>query len=325
MFDDAIEEFWAWWATAREPLAVAIETEAPTDILDELTDQLWRIHPELDWQIAPGTTARHALNLVSGGSRLLRLVAELWRRRGPADDEVWEYHPARQPFKPEPFLVAGLEVDPAAATATAVPDPLYHRLDLTVGHPAFEALGDDDARDVALYLLDAVLGEDEAERWVGLLTTVPEPIGEPIDALADVMADVTGTWETDGWEDVSDQYDGVVDARVDRSVKWIDHLDKPIYAEITIQGLSTDVDGMPVDLERSRLDTLTDELLARLGRLAVPMGVATGDGERSLHLFTSTNPSVSETIDAWIAENPNRAIERELAADEQWAYAEQWD
>ena len=31
------------------------------------------------------------------------------------------------------------------------------------------------------------------------------------------------------------------------------------------------------------------------------------------------------TVDAWIAENPNRAIEREFAADEQWAYAEQWD
>lgn len=325
MFDDAIEEFWDWWAGVRDDLATAIDREEATDLPEELSDKVWRIHPELDWQLAPGADARHALNLVSGGSRLLRLVAELWRRSGPPADETWEYHPARRPFPPRPFRVRGEEIDPADATVALDPDETYRRLDVTVGHPAFERLPESEGREVALYLLDAALGEDESERWVGLLHLTREPVGGPFADLPDTVDRLTDGWEVDGWEDVSEQYDGVVEARVDRSVKWIDHIDKPIYLEVTIPSLTNDDDGMPVDLERRRLDDITADLLAGLGDRAVLVGEATGDGERSLHLFVGTAPDVAETVDAWIAANPNRAIEREFAADEQWAYAEQWD
>ena len=325
VFDDAIEEFWEWWAGVRDRLADAIDHETPTDIPDELTDKVWRIHPELDWQLAPGSDARHSLNLVSGGTRILRLVAELWRRTGPAADDTWEYHAARVPFPPEAFLVSGQEVDPDDATISITPDTTYRRLDMEVGHPAFASLSDDDAREVAMYLLDAVLGEDDAERWVGILTTTPEPQATAYADLASTVARLVDGWEGDGWEDVSEQYDGVVEARVDRSLKWIDHLDKPIYAEVTVSSLVNDVDGFPADLEMRRLDTLTAELLDRLGDAAVLAGTATGDGERSLHLFLRNDPALNEAVQAWADANPNRSIETEFAADEQWSYAEQWD
>lgn len=325
MFDDAIEEFWEWWAEVREGLASAIEAEAESDLIEALTDHVWRIHPELDWQLAPGVTATHSLNLVSGGSRLMRLVAELWRRTGPGDDALWEYHPARLPFPPEAFIVRGEEVDPDDARVEIAPDQTFRRLDMVVSHPVFGSVGEDEARDVALYLLDAALGEDEAERWVGLLTT--EAAGGSI-ALVDLATTVerlVDGWEGHGWEDVSDQYDGVVEAQVDRSIKWIDHIDKPIYAEVTLQSLTNDDEGMPVELERQRLDSITRDLTDGLGDRAVLMGAATGDGERSLHLYVANSPSVGEAIAAWKDANPNREIDDELQADEQWAYAEQWD
>jgi hypothetical protein len=325
MFDDAIDEFWDWWDGVRDELATAIDDESPTDIPDELTDKVWRIHPDLDWQLAPGSGARHSLNLVSGGTRLLRLVSELWRRKGPEADETWEYHPARVPFPPESFLVSGVEIDPTDATVSLTPDDTYRRLDTTIAHPAFADLSDDDAREVALYLLDATLGEDDAERWIGILQPTAEPQGT---ALADVAATVdrlVDGWDGDGWEDVSDQYDGVVEARVDRSLKWIDHLDKPIYAEITIASLANDTDGFPADLELNRLESLTRDLLARLGDGAVLAGTATGDGERSIHLFMRNDPDLNAVVETWVEVNPNRSIDTEFAPDEQWSYAEQWD
>jgi hypothetical protein len=82
---------------------------------------------------------------------------------------------------------------------------------------------------------------------------------------------------------------------------------------------------MPVDLERQRLDSITRDLTDALADTAVLIGAATGDGERSLHLFVANDPSVGETIAAWKDANPNREIDDELQADEQWAYAEQWD
>lgn len=325
MLDETIEEFWAWWAGVAADLAAAIDEERPTHLLDDLTDKVWLIHPDLDWQLAPGTEARHSLNLVSGGTRILRLIAELWVRRGPAPDDAWECHPARVPFPPEPFLAQGIEVEPTDATFAISTDDTYRRLDLTVGHPEFARLSEDDARAVGMYLLDAALGEDEAERWAGILTTTDEAQDIAYADLATTIHRLTDGWSGSGWEDVSDQYDGVVEARVDRAVKWIDHLDKPIYAEVTIPSLTNDADGFPVDLERRRLDTLTDELMALLGHRAALVGIATGDGERSLHLFVANDPSLSDEVDAWAAANPNRAIEREFSADEQWAYAEQWD
>lgn len=322
MLEDAIAEFWTWWETVADPLADAIDTETATDIPDELSERIWAIHPELDWQIITG--APHRLNLVSAGSRTLRLIAAAWAEAAPRSSR-WTHAPARLPFHPEPFLVRGSEVDADDARFALEPDPDYQRVDVTLAHPAFDGLGDDEAREVAMYLLDAALGEDGAERWVGVVTTGSEGGDLGFDDLtASVEAAVAG-WEGPSWVDVSDQYDGVVVARVDRAAKWIDHLDKPTYAEITMQSLANDTDGQPEPLEARRLDTLTDDLVGRLGSAAVLVGEATGDGERTLHLFVQDTPRIGDIIDNWVAEHSNRHIDHEVMNDPQWGYAEQWD
>ena len=91
MFQDAIAEFWEWWAEVRDDIAAEVADGALSDdFIDEIGDRIWQIHPELEWQLTGGVEATNSLNLVSGGSRLLRLVAELWRRLGPPADAAWE-------------------------------------------------------------------------------------------------------------------------------------------------------------------------------------------------------------------------------------------
>ncbi len=327
MFQDAIAEFWEWWATARDEVDREIaEGGLYDDTIEEIGDHMWRIHPELNWQITGGVSAPHSLNLVWGGNRLLRLIAELWRRMGPPDDDRWEHHPSRLPFGLTPFEVKGVEIDPSEVRFVVAEDPLYGRLDVTVAHAALYDLDEDDANDAAMHLLDATLGEDAVERWLGILDTVDELAdGAPIFTARSVFERFASEALSDGWERVDDQYDGVVLAQVNRAVKWIDHLDKPIYAEVTISAVTTDEDGLPVALEQKRLDTIVADLVERLGDRAVILATAVGDGEETVHLYVTVADDVEETFTQWREANDNRQISMDLAGDEQWKNAEQWD
>lgn len=327
MFQDAIGEFWEWWAETRATVAAELAGGGLSeDTIDEIGDRVWQIHPELEWQLTGGIDSRHSLNLVSGGSRLLRLVAELWRRMGPPDDTEWEHHPARLPFGLAPFEVGAVEVDPSEARFRAEWDELYERLDLTIAHPAFAELTDDEARDAAIHLLDGTLGEDAVERWMGILATSHDATGgSPLFALRSDIDGIAAAATGESWERVDDQYDGVVVASVNRAVKWIDHLRKPIYGELTITALASDDDGLPVPLEQKRIDASVAVLADALGDHAVFIGTATGDGEHTVHFFIEPGEAVEEALKDWREREDNRDITIELLPDEQWTNAEQWD
>ncbi len=327
MFQDAIADFWEWWSTARlEAVREIAEGGLTDETIEEVEERVWRIHPELNWQITGGIEAPHSFNLVSGGTRLLRLVAELWRRMGPPNDETWEHHPSRLPFGLTPFDIDGVEIDPSDTRFSASEDALFERLDLTVAHPAFDELDEDSASDAAMHILDATLGEDAVERWLGILTTAPDlPDGAPMSTARAAFQRFAATATGVGWERVDDQYDGVVLAQVNRAIKWIDNLDKPIYAEVTVAALTTDEEGLPVPLEQKRLDALVTDLGARLGQRAVLLATAVGDGEQTIHLYINASEETEAEIAAWRDANENREITIDLVADEQWKNSEQWD
>jgi hypothetical protein len=280
----------------------------------------------LEWQLTGGVEARNSLNLVSGGSRLLRLVAELWRRMGPPDDQEWEHHPARLPFGLATFEMAGVEIDPAEARFESSWDELYERLDLTISHPAFAEMTEDEARDVAMHLLDGTLGEDAVERWIGIIETSDHtPDASPLFTLRSDIDGVAAVATGTAWERVDDQYDGVVVASVNRAAKWIDHLSKPIYGELTITALASGDDGLPVPLEQKRIEASVAELQTELGDHAVFIGAATGEGEHTVHFFISPAEEVETALREWRERQDNRDIAIELVPDEQWQNADQWE
>lgn len=327
MFQDAIDEFWEWWAGVRDDIAAEVADGALSDdFIDDIGDRVWRIHPELEWQLTGGVEARNSLNLVSGGSRLLRLVAELWRRMGPPADEEWEHHPARLPFGLTAFEMGGIEIDPSEGRFESSWDELYERLDLTISHPGFVELTEDEARDAALHLLDGTLGEDAVERWIGIIETSDDPSGgDPLFTLRSDIDGVAASATGASWERVDDQYDGVVVASVNRAAKWIDHLAKPIYAELTITALASGDDGLPVPLEQKRIEASVAELQSALGYNAIFIGAATGEGEHTVHFFMAPGEEVEATLREWREGQDNREIAIELVPDEQWTNADQWE
>src|SRR3569833_3466302 len=83
--DDGIRDFWAWWQTARHQLLRAIEVERTFSgsLVRDISSHVNAIG-DLDWELSPGKTARHAFCLSPRGDAQARLITERGRRRGPA-------------------------------------------------------------------------------------------------------------------------------------------------------------------------------------------------------------------------------------------------
>ena len=89
-----IEEYWRWWADARDDMQAAVEDPgADRDILHELLARVSEVG--LACEMAAGRRSRHAICASANGDPALRKLAYRWRDAGPPADEVFEYHASR--------------------------------------------------------------------------------------------------------------------------------------------------------------------------------------------------------------------------------------
>src|SRR6187399_1447322 len=51
---DPIAEFWAWWETAKGPLAQAIHNRTVSEWTDPISERVHAIDPGLAWELGPG-------------------------------------------------------------------------------------------------------------------------------------------------------------------------------------------------------------------------------------------------------------------------------
>jgi hypothetical protein len=93
---DAIEAFWDWWASGGRAAAEAgIESGEFGDFVEKIASRVAAIHPDLEWELAPGPRADHVLVISAVGDPELRRRAEQWYQCSPPVTAVWDYHPAR--------------------------------------------------------------------------------------------------------------------------------------------------------------------------------------------------------------------------------------
>src|ERR1051326_8150521 len=92
---DPVVELWAWWATVREAVAVAIGDGTVDRFTDGMNSRVGAVHPDLQWELTPGIRARHALVVTSAGNAELRRGAARCVGAAPISDALWEYTPHR--------------------------------------------------------------------------------------------------------------------------------------------------------------------------------------------------------------------------------------
>jgi hypothetical protein len=327
---DTIRDFWAWWERTAATLAEAIEAGRMARFAPELSAWVSAIDPGLEWELAPGRAAAHALVVSPGGSPELRATAGRWLKLAPAADATWEFHASRL-ADPDPARV-GLEVDgrrydPAQLRLRLNVDKDRRVIDVSVHHTGFGGLTAPSMKTVAVLMLDSLLGEDGVERWVGQVTfssAVPKDAVAPsalTEAVAELAALPPPEWvvlesrKASGWP---------VLAMARQPLKRLDWPMFDLHGALVAQIPDASPDGLPgrpEALERLRL--FEDELEPLLGADGVLVAHETSRGKRIFHLYCDRYGPLPERVEAWLDGRDDDAKVR-WTPDGGWAAVERF-
>jgi len=323
---DPIAEFWQWWsASGADAAANGILAGEFGSLTDEIARKVAAIDPGLQWEFAPGTQARHSLCITAAGVPERRPLAERVFRAAPPPTPVWEYHPARAARTS--LTEARLDIGSRRLAGSDVRyefslDEERQVLDVVVFHPEFATMAEDERLRVAFLMLDWQLGEDEVERWVGLVDAVTD---EPTasrrgDSLSNAVASLAARNHETAWallvHESASRPVTVISAR--RPLKWIDSPLRDLHLEVTIGYTARNDAGLPVRAALADLRAAENELVDLLADGALLVAHVTHDGARTFHFYVEgddTGPLASAT--AW-AQNQSPPARVTATADPGW-------
>jgi hypothetical protein len=286
--------FWAWWEAAHDEITAAADAGDTRRLATLLTLPVREIHPELTWHVGSGRVARYSLVLSGARRPALRVATERWRRAGPADSTIWEFHPSR-PAEPEgfeePTRIGGVQLTPAEASAVVTSDDMRFRLDLDVFHPVFAQLDEPGRARVAGVLVGRALGEDDTDRWIGRITpTCDVPDGAvPVSRLGSLASALKDRWSGERWVTLEGAFGmSKLVAVVRHPLHRVDH---PLFDEhvtVSLRYEDTLPDGQPTPAILAELEGFERHILARLGSTALLVAVQTASGERLMHFYADS-------------------------------------
>ena len=180
----AIERFWHWWSEHRQAVVAAADARDNDTVAALIRPAVAAIDSGLDWELGNGHEARYLLVVSGGGKPELRAIAERWFLAAPESDAEVEYAPARRRdlrVLESTVVVDDYELPLRELVCGTRFDQRRLRLDIMVHHPLFPLLQQESRLRVAFLALDAALGEDDVERWIGAVDVSADV---PVDAFA---------------------------------------------------------------------------------------------------------------------------------------------
>ncbi|MGY0002362.1 DUF695 domain-containing protein [Micromonospora sp. I033] len=300
---ETIAEFWRWWATARDDVAEAILTGAVRDFADELGRRVHAIHPDLQWELAPGVTSAHVLVVTSGGQATIRAIAARWLTAAPPADETWSYRSVRTGDRSafeSTIELGGHSLELTHVRYGVAVNMQSHQIDVACYHPAFADLPDNIQAQITFLTLDWALGEDDVETWLGKITwTAIEPTNPrtPEDLRHAVTA-VAG--DEDSWVLMQGQRrDGTpllaTAASPLRPARW-PRFD--LYMPIRLPYQRHNEGQLPVDESLAALRRFEDELSAAIGGNGALVAHETGGRERMLHFYVDSQSNARTELES---------------------------
>jgi hypothetical protein len=317
-----IEDFWAWWASSGRAAAEAgISGAGFGGFTRKMTARVQAMHPDLAWELAPGTQAKHALVVTAAGVPERRRIAERWYQHAPPASEVWEYHPARQASAPS--LTALLDLDGQQLSLGELRFDLRvdndrDVIDTVVFHPAFARMPSEARGQVGFLALDWALGEDGVTRWIGAFdTSATRPdAGVPADGLIEIVEALASRAGEPRWALLHGVWDGaIVLASLAIPAKWVDHPLLDLHIAVTLPFADQTPEGLPGPGSLDRLRACEDDLTARLPPYARLVAHETTLGTRTLHLYgDSDDPVLTGQVRTIVSGWPGAAVSSSLDA-----------
>jgi hypothetical protein len=304
----AIAEFWEWWGQAQPRIEAALtddgQQELTTDMVEELTLRVHKIHPGLQWEIGGGQddTPAPTLTLTGGGIAELRGLAERWVRAAPARTG-WRFYASRQ-ADPEmlgqKLEMADHEFDLGYVRLGMRADAGRARIHITVFHPDFLFVPEEVQLQVALHILHWALGEDDVARWIGEVKIATD---QPTDALppgmlSAVVDQISEPFREPAWLSGEGRTPRGHPARL--GVRFPLHRqDYPLcdlHVEVSVPYAHSNPDRLPVEPSASALRKF-EKRLSGFGDRAVLAVRQTGDGLQVFHLYADPDSGVVAELD----------------------------
>jgi hypothetical protein len=312
--DDAVAAFWSWWTTeGADACAAAIAESAPDRMVDDISQRVQRMRPGLAWELAAGDLSEHKLVVTAEGNPDLRAVARRWLLAAPAADETWTYDDHRGPAEdPEGVSLRGGPDAPDIAFSELRLSARKEgtKLHVTIHHPAFPSLPDEARLQVAFLALDAALGENDTEVWIGQIDTAEQP---PIDGfgllalrslVADIRRDSLDADGRPGWALLQGEGpDGPVLAMARSPLH-------PLFGPVFTRHVAARVPyvartevGLPASQSLESLRVLEDRVTAAMGDDGLLVAHESSAGTRTFHLYVDPDGDavdrLAATVDDW--------------------------
>ncbi len=335
---EAIAAFWAWWRDEGRALATSVASGVAngatgTASADELAAAMGAavdaIEPGLAWETSAGPDGRHLLTVTAAGVPELRAVARRWRVAAPSADEEWAYADLRLPVEGD-LDAHTLTLDGRSYVVGEASVDAYVRglaIDVSVHHPQFAGLPEDQRAVVSFLLLDQVLGEEAVETWVGEVSSSELPALDPvpIGGLRSVVAGLREEHTGPGGEPQFAVLQGLapdgspvlVLARIPLRPATAPHLDTYVgvaapYTDLTPEGLPG-----PDSLEPLR--ALEDHVTARLGGSGEVVAVQSHQGLRVLHIYVDGTTPAAEQVRVAVQGWDQGRVQIEQRPDPAWS------
>lgn len=297
----AIAAFWAWWEHNAQPIADSIETGELERYITPMSARVHAIDPGLSWEFGAGRSSRHQLTVTAEGNPELRRTARQWLREAPPSDQTWSFHDLRQASGLNATLqLSDTTLALSEITVTAI--PVGSGLNVTVHHPAFADLSEGMQAQISALALDAALGEEAVELWIGTIEHTPTataqaiPLGELSEALAEVISEFMPDGEM-AWTMLRGTGPrGLVQILCltrlvsVQSPAFDQHVAITVpFADVTDEGLA----GPAAHDELRAFSAHLDEIVEGSGRLVAE---ETSNGVRILHYYVDSTTPASEQL-----------------------------
>lgn len=190
-FKTRVAQFWAWYAEVAPRFYETIEARKCPDLTSEVSAKVEELVPGFAWVFGPGEHERgHSFTLTGEGDFHRQLLTQYWLGQAPTLSG-WTFYAARQPgqIRGQHLKMDGRKLDPIEIWITPFINHDGKKIDITVWHPLFETMQEEELSSVLFIFLDEALGEYSTQQWIGEIKLEPTKLADsfPLEELNEFL------------------------------------------------------------------------------------------------------------------------------------------
>jgi hypothetical protein len=199
-FKSRVLQWWDWYGSVAPRFFETIEAGECPSLAGEVSEKVDELFPGLAWVFGPGAGGQgHSFTLSGEGVLYRQLLTQYWHRQAPALDG-WTFYASRQPGSIEGIVmdIGGQQFNPIEFWLTPQVNKEAEKVELTVWHPLYEHMEENERWRVLFLFLDEVMGEFGTQQWIGEIALNNRRLAESI-PLTELRSFLDNVMTQTGW------------------------------------------------------------------------------------------------------------------------------